>query len=163
LVRINGQIRVGLYATRARGPLADERSSRGPAIPELADLYLPLDGEIPYPVEKPFWKLRKESKPKVVTRSKAKASEVVKKVDPRVTKKKKEVEAEAKVMKTRARTEFPFQISLLSAFIESAVPPLPIVLRDPKEVEVSHPDEGSIRSRLRNPRTRGRAVGADPD
>jgi hypothetical protein len=82
-------------------------------------------------------------------------SEVVRKVEPRVAKKKKEVEAEAKVMKTRARTEFPFQMSLLSAFIENAVPPIPFVLRDPSEVEVGPPDQASIRARLRNPRTRG--------
>jgi hypothetical protein len=151
LVRINGEIRVGLYALRARGPLADERSSRGPAIPAQTDLYLPLDGEIPYPVEKPFWKLKKESKAK--PRAKPKPPEVVRKTEPPV-KKKRETEPEAKVMKTRARTDFPFQISLLSAFIENAVPPIPFVLKDPKKIEAAAQDQSSIRTRLRNPRTR---------
>lgn len=58
---------------------------------------------------------------------------------------------ETRAMRTRAREEFPFSLTLLSAFQEDACPPIPIVLKDQKEIDEENPDPSSIRARLRNP------------
>lgn len=58
---------------------------------------------------------------------------------------------ETRAMRTRAREEFPFSLTLLSAFQEDACPPIPIVLKDQREIDEENPDPSSIRARLRNP------------
>lgn len=58
---------------------------------------------------------------------------------------------ETRAMRTRAREEFPFGLTLLSAFQEDACPPIPIVIKDQKEIDEENPDPSSIRARLRNP------------
>lgn len=59
LVRINGEIKAALYATKTTGPLNDEKSRRGHAIVEGGELFLPFDGEIPFPIRKVEWKEKK--------------------------------------------------------------------------------------------------------
>jgi hypothetical protein len=59
LMRVDGEPRVGLFATKLKGPLTDEKARRGQAIREGGELFLPFDGEIPFPVEEIQWKDRK--------------------------------------------------------------------------------------------------------
>lgn len=66
LIRIKGEPRIGLFATRMKGALSEEKSRRGPAIQADGELFLPFDGEIPYPVKKIEWKDKKRGKANVV-------------------------------------------------------------------------------------------------
>lgn len=62
LIRIKGEPRIGLFATRMKGALSEEKSRRGPAIQADGELFLPFDGEIPFPVNKIEWKDKKRGK-----------------------------------------------------------------------------------------------------
>ncbi|OHT00855.1 hypothetical protein TRFO_32373 [Tritrichomonas foetus] len=62
LVRIRGEIRVGLFATRMKGPLSEEKIRRGDAVPINGEIILPFDGDIPFPTEKIEWKDKRRRK-----------------------------------------------------------------------------------------------------
>ncbi|EAX79037.1 hypothetical protein TVAG_296440 [Trichomonas vaginalis G3] len=69
---VNGNVCAMLYAARSRGPITDERSSSsGPAIMKGTELFLPFDSDLPYPIEKKAWKIKK-TKPPTKTRPKPK-------------------------------------------------------------------------------------------
>jgi hypothetical protein len=56
LMRVHGEIRIGLFATRMKGVLTEERPRRGPAVLASCELMLPFDGDLPYPVKKCEWR-----------------------------------------------------------------------------------------------------------
>ena len=62
LIRIKGDLRVALFATRLQGPLSEEKTKRGDAILANGELILPFDGYIPFPTEKIEWKDRRRRK-----------------------------------------------------------------------------------------------------
>ena len=78
LQSVDGSPVVMMYATRARGPLGDERSSSGPAIPKGEELLLPFDTDMPYPVEKQPWKIKRVKPPQKI-KAKSKGKQKVKK------------------------------------------------------------------------------------
>ena len=78
LQSVDGSPTVMMYATRARGPLGDERSSSGPAIPKGEELLLPFDTDMPYPIEKQPWKVKRVKPPQKI-KAKAKGKPKVKK------------------------------------------------------------------------------------
>jgi hypothetical protein len=57
-------------------------------------------------------------------------------------------------MKTRSKTEFPFALTLLSAFCEDACPPMPLILKDKREIREELQSSGPLRTRPRNTRPR---------
>jgi hypothetical protein len=150
IVRVAGKVRVGLYATGMKGPMLEDKAPRG--ISEDSELLLSMDADLPYAVEKPFWKLKKPkppgktrsgktriprppAKPAIETKSRSKKTEVV--------------EAETRTMKTRSTTDFPFALTLLSAFCEDACPPIPLILKDKREMQEVVQNGGGLRRRLR--------------
>lgn len=62
IIRIKGDLRVALFATRLQGPLSEEKTRRVDAILANSELILPLDGDIPFPTTKVEWKARKKRK-----------------------------------------------------------------------------------------------------
>ena len=61
LVRIQGEIRLGLFAMKMKALLSsEEKLKKGPAIFENGEIVLPLDGTIPFPVQKIQWKDKKK-------------------------------------------------------------------------------------------------------
>ncbi|OHT11892.1 PHD-finger family protein [Tritrichomonas foetus] len=170
LHRIKGEVHVGLFAIRTKGPLAEEKMCKTAAIPKDGELFLPLDADLPYSVMKPIWK-EKKVKPKPPPKPKKQKQEhkhdhkiEYNKQDQKLdhkqesrqtkdshTKRKKSTQFETRSMKTRARAEFPINLTLLSAFLEDACPPMPIIIKDQREIEEENPDPTSIRARLRHP------------
>jgi hypothetical protein len=132
MYRVVEEVRVGLFATRLHGPLADEKGRRGTAIPAGSVLFLPFDGELPYPVSRVDWRERKtKSKPQG---QQAHVKET--KLGPAPKKKPKPIDC-------------PVVLSLLSAFCEDIVPPLPFILLTEKEVQERVKRENP--SRMRKP------------
>jgi hypothetical protein len=145
IIRVGGDVHVGLYATKLRGPMLEDKSLHG--IPENGELFLSLDADLPYPVDRPFWKAKKEKcAPK--SRTRPRAARVSSGDEPKPKPSRKEVRVEPKTMKTRAKAEFPFALTLLSLFCDDACPPMLVVLRDTAEAK----QETGIRSRLRRVR-----------
>jgi hypothetical protein len=128
--RHDGAIHVGLFGTKPKGPLAEVR--RGPAIHSDGLLILPLDGEIPFRLPKCEWKIpsakQKLSKP---VKSKTVSKREEKKIDVSV------------------------QLSLLCAFSEDIVPPMPFSLVSERESAVRSHVTAIVRERRRNARTKG--------
>lgn len=62
MIRVQGTLHAALFATKLQGPLSEEKSRRGDAIPANGELILPFDGHIPYPTEKVEWKERRRRK-----------------------------------------------------------------------------------------------------
>jgi hypothetical protein len=151
IVRVAGEVRVGLYATGMKGPMLEDKSTRG--IAQNSELLLSMDADLPYAVERPFWKLKRAKSAGKSRRTRAPKPREIPEARPRP--KKKEIpEIEPRTMKTRAKTEFPFSLTLLSAFCEDACPPMMLVLRDDKKMRDEAPESGTFRTRLRTMRTR---------
>ena len=113
LIRVKGEVKVALFATRLKGPLSEEKNKRGPAIPKDGEIILPFDGVIPYEVEKIEWKDKKIRK----TISHSHENETTKS---NVLQNPKKKQKEDQVCN--------FQLSLLSSFLYEAVPPMPFVI-----------------------------------
>jgi hypothetical protein len=112
LARVSGEVRAALFATRTKGPLLEERGKRGAAIPAGGEVILPFDGQLPFKIQRPEWREKRQRgrlspEPERLERGKGM----------RKTEKKK--------------TEFKF--SLLSAFTQNEVPPMPIILLPTRE------------------------------
>jgi hypothetical protein len=101
-----------------KGPLLDEKAKRGVVISADQPLYLPFDGDLPYFVSKLDWKNKKNSKSRGQSRPKP---------APKVEKKKPQPKPK--------KTECPVTLSLLSAFCDDIVPPIPILLLTEKECQ----------------------------
>ena len=134
LYRLGDEPRVGLFATRLKGPLSEEKGKRGAVIAADKTVYLPLDGEIPFATPKVEWKEK---------RSKVKPIRVKVPVPERSGRQANRKKAQ---QKSRSVDNFPV-LSLLTAFCEDIVPPMPIVVLTEKELEE--------KNRQENSRTRG--------
>lgn len=143
IVRIDGDLKVGLFAVRTKGPLLDEKARRGTAIPASGEIVLPLDGDIPYPTAKCEWKDRRQRPRSAPVEKKAKA--------PAATERPKRRQ-EAERVNIRPGYTHP-GLTLLSLFVEAAVPPLPVVLLPDDEAVEQYRVQQEIRTRVR---TRGR-------
>jgi hypothetical protein len=121
MYRLVDELRVGLFATRVKGPILEEKGKRGVAIGADQPLFLPFDGEIPYPVPKVDWKERK-TKPKLPAKPKPQANPAAK-------------NAEKKKQPKPKKIECPVTLSLLSAFCHDIIPPIPIILLTEKECQ----------------------------
>ncbi|KAH0795534.1 PHD-finger family protein [Histomonas meleagridis] len=112
---IDGNPRVGIFGVKNKGLILEKRNSLH-AINANCKLMLPLDGNIPYPIPIIEWKTQKvKQKQKSVTKNKAQ---------------KKNAEI--------SKTEIDFNMSLLSAFCNDIIPPLPIDLVKEKELARNH-------------------------
>ena len=131
LVRISGTLHVGIFAVRMKGPLSEDKSKRGPAIPAGAEIVLPLDGDIPYPVRKCEWKERKQ-RPKPVAQEK--------RAKPRPRQDKPII----------PKTEYSYELTLLSSFYDESVPPMPFVLLPDQDAVDQYRVQLEIRTRTRS-------------
>ncbi|OHT04412.1 hypothetical protein TRFO_06293 [Tritrichomonas foetus] len=122
--------RVGLFATRMKGPLQDLR--RGTPVTSDCQLFLPLDGEIPYNIPKVEWKLPKA---KVKTTHKGN------------TRSKSFFLRTENGNNTKSNQESNVNLSLLSAFCEDVVPPIPITLINEREASSRSHSNSLARSR----------------
>ncbi|KAH0787921.1 PHD-finger family protein [Histomonas meleagridis] len=126
LIRVNDEIRVGLFATRMKGPLNEEKSRRGFAIQKDCEIILPFDGEIPYPTPKCEWK---EKKRKVKTIIEIKDDPEYKtSMQTRAAIKKKNKSDDELLMSISRKHELASGISLLSTFTDESVPVIPFIL-----------------------------------
>jgi hypothetical protein len=125
-----GEISVGLFATKAKGPLSENR--RRAAIHNHGVLMLPLDGDIPFPLPKCEWKL---------PRSKQKAAKPTR-------------SSKTALKKEEKKVELNVQLSLLSAFCEDIVPPMPFNLVRDRESSIRSHATRMIRTRTRATRTK---------
>jgi hypothetical protein len=132
LYRIVEETRVGLFATKMQGPLADEKGKRGVAIPPDGVLFLPFDGELPFPVTKLDWKDRK-GKPKSTTQGI----------------RMKEAKPQGQQKKKPKPIECPVTLTLLSAFCEDIVPPMPFTLLTEKDLQDRAKRENPNRTRAK--------------
>ncbi|EAX85949.1 PHD-finger family protein [Trichomonas vaginalis G3] len=135
---VNGNVCAMLYAARSRGPITDERSSSsGPAIMKGTELFLPFDSDLPYPIEKKAWKIKK-TKPPTKTRPKPKQKQNnntnnnqtkppptknVAKGSERSQKNKNSHDQTNKILPS-------VKLTLLSSFMEDDLPPIPIVIQE---------------------------------
>ncbi|KAH0793945.1 PHD-finger family protein [Histomonas meleagridis] len=133
LVRLNGEAKAAIYATRMKGPLSEEKNRRGPAIYEDGEIILPFDGELPFEVKKLDWK---DKKPKVSNNVNsnnpqnvnANNSNNVQNTQRIINKQKKKGRKQQKKKEKIQKNNFPeMEMSLLNTFDE-AVPPLPFIL-----------------------------------
>ena len=127
LIRVGGELRCALYGTKPTGPLYDDKGKRGPAILPDHELFLPLDGFLPFPVQKHDWK-EKKTKSKTVSAqisqrmSRSHSSEQISRERNILQKPKKEDK------KPFQPKESPVKLSLLSGFTYDIIPPLPFIL-----------------------------------
>lgn len=136
LYKVSDEPRVGLFAARMKGPLSEEKSKKGPAIQADAVLYVPLDGDLPFVTQKIEWKDR---------RGRGRIPARTKQPEPAVKQNGKKKQQRPR---KGAPIETPVTLSLLSAFLEDIVPPIPIIVKTEKELEEIQ--------RVENSRTRGR-------
>ncbi|OHT15716.1 PHD-finger family protein [Tritrichomonas foetus] len=171
LVKVDGEPKVGLYAIKTCGPLPEEKciSShhrvKNIAIHQNEELFLPFDIDIPYPIEKLSWKEKKvtfvpkQAKPKAKAKKSSKSKEQRnQKSDSDLTKRKKKqgiahTTIETRAMKTRLKPVFPFQLTLLTSFMEDACPPLPIIIQNEVQSQTNetlNPVSLRVRTRHQN-------------
>jgi hypothetical protein len=131
LMRVKSEIKVGLFATRMKGPLCDDRSRRTLVIPEGGELVLPFDGDIPYPVQEIQWK---DKKVKYVKPPEPIDAKPVKQRPPKATK----------------LVDIDSPLTLLSAFLVDDVPVLPVILLPDRDAVEKYNKQKSARSRRNN-------------
>lgn len=129
LVKIEGQIKTALFATKLKGPLSNEKIKRGEAITANSELILPFDGDIPYLTEKIEWKERKHR----TTGNIDKSSNEIGNSNIKEVPKKKRITQQVVAKRCFISPE----LSLLSSFLQDPVPQLPIILvSDEDDVEI---------------------------
>jgi hypothetical protein len=138
LYRLGEEPRAGLFATRLKGPLFEERGKRGMAIVADGRLILPFDGELPYPAGKSEWKEKKgkRAQPKPQTPPVPKEKTILKKKQPK-----------------KIIGDVGITLSLLVGFTDDAVPPLPFRLMTEKEIDERN-KKAAGKARARNHRMR---------
>ena len=126
LIRINNEIRVGLFATRMKGPLNEEKSRRGFAIQKDCEIILPFDGEIPYPLPKCEWK---EKRRKVKTIIEIKDDPEYKtSMQTRASSKKRNKSDEELMLSISRKQEMASNLTLLGTFVDEGVSVIPFIL-----------------------------------
>ncbi|OHS99777.1 hypothetical protein TRFO_33695 [Tritrichomonas foetus] len=146
MYRLGDDPRVGLFATRLKGPISEEKGKRGPAVQHDMPLILPFDGEIPFNTPKIEWKERKtKNRPAPKPRNQQNNGY-----------KSKNTNHKHRTVASRRniKQECPVALSLLSAFCEDIVPPMPFTLLTEKEFAERHKQEEMAKSRHRNHRVR---------
>jgi hypothetical protein len=121
MYRLIDEPQVGLFATRVKGLILEEKGKRGVAIGANQLFFLPFDGELPWPVPNVDWKERK-TKPKAPTKPKSQANPTNKNPEKKKQPKPKKIEC-------------PVTLSLLSAFYEDIIQPMPIILLTEKKCQ----------------------------
>ncbi|OHS96693.1 hypothetical protein TRFO_09858 [Tritrichomonas foetus] len=145
LIRVRGEARVALFATRMKGPLSEEKNRRGPAIPENGEIILPFDAGMPYDVQKVDWKEKKTRYMKEETSKNALSknpntnsnahfnthsnshSNASHQQQQRLKKDKKR-EKEKRKKNNQKKVVCDFNLTLLSSFESDIVPPMPFIL-----------------------------------
>lgn len=122
LYKRDGNVRVGLFSTRMKGPVAEHK--RGPVILPDGVLSIPLDGDIPYPLPKCEWKTARQKYNATKTRARNQT-------------------------KNNQKLETTVQLSLLSGFCEDVVPPLPFSLISDRESQSRNHVSAMVRDRTR--------------
>jgi hypothetical protein len=123
LVKVNGVLKVGLFATKIKGPLGEERNRKVSAIAKGSEIVVPFDGVLPYDVPKVEWKDKKQ-KPKVTIEMEPKSPEDNNNRRGRDFKNGKRGGKQG----TSTRSAAVMELSLLSSFMEDGVPPMPFTL-----------------------------------
>ncbi|KAH0792824.1 PHD-finger family protein [Histomonas meleagridis] len=126
LIRVNDEISVGLFATRMKGPLNEEKSRRGFAIQKDSEIILPFDGDIPYPLPKCEWK---EKRRKVKTIIEIKDDPEYKtSMQTRSSTKKKNKSDDNLMINISRKHELASNMTLLGTFVNDSVPVIPFIL-----------------------------------
>jgi hypothetical protein len=133
LYKCGDEPHAGIFGTRPKGPLFEEKGKKGVAIGAGQRVILPFDGELPYPVPKIDWKDRSR-KPVQQRPQPGTAANREKPVRRKPPARKAPVEANA-----------PW--TLLSAFADDFVPALPVKLLTEREMEEATRKESKNRSR----------------
>lgn len=148
LIRVNGDIKVALYATRTKGPLSEEKSRRGPAIPENGELFLPFDGDIPYPICKYEWKQKKTRNRTAPPPPKPKPPKPI--PNGRKTRKSGNISRKDSQEFVPKKPEIDYSLTLLSSFMDDAVPPMPFILLSDRKAVEKYKSQMEIKARTRH-------------
>jgi hypothetical protein len=136
LIRVNGEVRAALYATRLKSPLIQDKSRRVLAIEQGSELFLPFDGGIPFPIEKIEWKQKKQQK---VRKPRFQSEDGRQRPSP--------------MEKQKSEEQKGCELTLLSAWLSDEMPTLPIViLSDDEAVEKYKAQERTMKVRSRRPK-----------
>lgn len=179
MVRIKGELRVGLFATTMRKAPYEEKSRRGPAIPADNEMFLPFDGFIPYQTQKIEWKDKKprgpgrhatkhssdtasnkddDSSPKTITRSterKVTRNKSQEKNQPSSSSSTQNTNQNGRKSLSRSASNAnldQMNLTLLNSFYDSAVPPMPFILLENQDAVDRYIQQQEIRSRTRSSR-----------
>jgi hypothetical protein len=140
LVRVAGEPRAALYATRTSGPLGDEKPRRGVAIAEGCELMLPFDGDIPFPIQRTEWKEKRRARQREA-QPKARGEEARRRA-PRVERKADEEEEGC-------------ELTLLSGWLYDDIPVLPIVVLSDDEAVGKYKAKAERLERIRQRKAKG--------
>lgn len=152
LVKINGILKVGLFGVRMKGPLSEEKTRRGPAIQAQGELFLPLDGDISYPVKKCEWKERKQRQRAPVVEKKPKKESKEKPVSVTTVSTRRRAQAEQQAAVVKKHKYEPGELTLLGTFTDPAVPVMPFILLPDDEAVEQYRVQQEIRTRVRSSR-----------
>jgi hypothetical protein len=153
LVRVNGVLKVGLFATKLKGPLGEERNRKVAAVRKGGEIVIPFDGGIPFDVRKIDWKDKKQ-KPKITIEMEPKAPEEKKGRDLRNGKR-------SGKQSSSTKNSSLMELSLLSSFMEDGVPPMPFTLLPDKQAVDRYLMCQSVKARARD--SRRKAVDSDDE
>lgn len=152
--------RVGLFATRLKGPISEEKGKRGPAVQHDMPLILPFDGEIPFNTPKVEWKERK-TKARASTKAKTSFSGSNNSNSYSNSRRSSNYNTRSSSSSSRRRSvadsaapALNFSCSLLSAFCEDTIPPIPIKLLTEKEFAERNKQAEHTKTRARNHKIR---------
>lgn len=132
IYRLSGRPRVGLFAVKYTSPLDDDRTRSNISVESHGEIILPLDGEIPFPVEEQKWRDAKSR-----ARGPRHKDDKSKK---KIIVQRKPVQASSPVI----------ELTLLSAFLEDYIPPLPFQIISHEEAMERAGMKEKIRERIRN-------------
>ena len=147
IVRVRGEMKVALFATRMKGPLSEEKIRRGDAIAADGELILPFDGDIPFSTERIEWKERKKRKSNLLpsTQSQQQNANKPNAITPSKQRQKKKITQQT----VAKRCVLSPNLTLLSAFLEDSIPPMPfIVLSDEEDIEIYKMHMEKLKSRV---------------
>ena len=152
LIRLNGELRVGLFATRMKGPLNEEKSRRGFAISPDMEIILPFDGDIPYPIPKCNWK---EKKRHILVPTEVKDEIVKQKQSIQTRSKKKNNKYDNDLIINMTKKENTNDgLTLLSSFIDESASTIPFILLPDDETVAKYKAIKENKERVRSRRGR---------
>lgn len=168
IYRLGDDPRVGLFATRLKGPISEEKGKRGPAVQHDMPLILPFDGEIPFNTPKVEWKERK-TKARAAAKAKNSAAGNGNSSNSNTNSRRSSTYSSRSHgngsysnssrrrsnADTSSASPCNFSLSLLTAFCEDIIPPIPITLLTEKEFaernkQAEHPKTRARNHKIRN-------------